>query len=138
VAALRRGGLDAPMVLDGLMTGQALLAYVEQVLIPTLHPDDIVVMDNLPPQNRRSSCRNRRRRCPALPAAALFARHEPDRDGLRQAQDAASARCRSGLATASGERQAFEQAARIYRARNPGVSNETARSAVAIIISSRP
>ena len=48
VAALRRGGLDAPMVLDGPMTGQAFLAYVEQVLIPTLHPDDIVVMDNLP------------------------------------------------------------------------------------------
>jgi Putative transposase/DDE superfamily endonuclease len=48
VAALRRGGLTAPMVLDGPMTGQAFLAYVEQVLIPTLEPDDIVVMDNLP------------------------------------------------------------------------------------------
>ena len=36
------------MVLDGPMTGQAFLAYVEQVLIPTLKPDDIVVMDNLP------------------------------------------------------------------------------------------
>src|SRR3979411_909185 len=45
---LRRGGLDAPMVLAGPMTGHAFLAYVEQVLIPTLHPDDIVVMDNLP------------------------------------------------------------------------------------------
>jgi hypothetical protein len=48
VAALRRAGLDAPMVLDGPMTGPAFLAYVEQVLIPTLQPDDIVVMDNLP------------------------------------------------------------------------------------------
>jgi hypothetical protein len=48
VAALRQGGLTAPMVLDGPMTGQAFLAYVEQVLIPTLKPDDIVVMDNLP------------------------------------------------------------------------------------------
>src|SRR6202162_4171963 len=48
VAALRRGGLTAPMVLDGPMTGQAFLAYVEQVLIPTLEPDDIVMMDNLP------------------------------------------------------------------------------------------
>ena len=38
VAAPRRGGLDAPMVLDGRMTGQAILAYVEQVLIPTLPP----------------------------------------------------------------------------------------------------
>jgi hypothetical protein len=32
-AALRKGGLGAPMVLDGPMTGQAFLAYVEQVLI---------------------------------------------------------------------------------------------------------
>ena len=48
VAALRRGGLTAPMVLDGPMTGEAFLAYIEQVLIPTLVPDDIVVMDNLP------------------------------------------------------------------------------------------
>jgi transposase len=48
VAALRRDGLTAPMVLGGPMTGQAFLAYVEQVLIPTLKPDDIVVMDNLP------------------------------------------------------------------------------------------
>ena len=36
------------MVLDGPMTGQAFLAYVEQVLNPTLQPDDIVVLDNLP------------------------------------------------------------------------------------------
>jgi transposase len=48
VAALRRDGIGAPMVLDGPMTGQAFLAYVEQVLIPTLQPDDIVVLDNLP------------------------------------------------------------------------------------------
>ena len=38
----------APMVLDGPMTGQAFLAYVEQVLIPTLKPGDIVALDNLP------------------------------------------------------------------------------------------
>jgi transposase len=48
VAALRKGGLGAPMVLDGPMTGQAFLAYVEQVLIPTLKPDEIVALDNLP------------------------------------------------------------------------------------------
>src|SRR3979490_3049498 len=47
-AALRRDGLTAPMVLDGPMTGEAFLAYVEQVLIPTLRPAEIVVMDNLP------------------------------------------------------------------------------------------
>jgi transposase len=48
VAALRKDGLGAPMVLDGPMTGQAFLAYVEQVLIPTLRSGDIVALDNLP------------------------------------------------------------------------------------------
>ena len=48
IAGLRQSGIIAPLVLDGPMTGQAFLAYVEQVLIPTLQPDDIVVMDNLP------------------------------------------------------------------------------------------
>ena len=46
--ALRLEGLTAPMALDGPMNGPAFLAYVEQVLAPTLKPDDIVVMDNLP------------------------------------------------------------------------------------------
>jgi transposase len=46
--ALRRTGMTAPMVLDGAMTGAAFLAYVEQVLVPTLRPGEIVIMDNLP------------------------------------------------------------------------------------------
>jgi transposase len=36
------------MTIDGAMTGAAFLAYVEQVLAPTLRPGDIVVLDNLP------------------------------------------------------------------------------------------
>jgi len=48
VGALRLHGMTAPMVLDGAMHGAAFLAYVEQVLVPTLGPGDIVVMDNLP------------------------------------------------------------------------------------------
>jgi transposase len=48
VAALRRNALTAPMVLDGPMTGDAVLAYVQPVLVPTLRRDDIVVLDNLP------------------------------------------------------------------------------------------
>lgn len=40
--------MTAPMVLDGAMNGTAFRAYVEQVLVPTLTPADIVVMDNLP------------------------------------------------------------------------------------------
>jgi transposase len=48
VGALRLDGMTAPMVLRGAMHGAAFLAYVEQVLVPTLTPGDIVVMDNLP------------------------------------------------------------------------------------------
>ncbi len=47
VAGLRLGGLTAPMVIDGAMNGPAFLAYVRQVLAPTLAPGDVVVMDNL-------------------------------------------------------------------------------------------
>ena len=48
VGALRRTGLTAPMVLDGPMTGAWFLAYVQQVLAPTLRRDDVVILDNLP------------------------------------------------------------------------------------------
>ena len=48
VGGLRSDGMTAPMVLDGPMDGAAFIAYVEQVLVQTLKPGDIVVMDNLP------------------------------------------------------------------------------------------
>ena len=48
VGALRLHGMTAPMVLDGAMNGAAFLAYVQQILVPTLPPGDIVVVDNLP------------------------------------------------------------------------------------------
>jgi transposase len=47
VAALRTSGLTAPMVIDGALSGDLFVACVEQVLVPTLAPGDIVVMDNL-------------------------------------------------------------------------------------------
>jgi transposase len=47
VAALRCDRITAPAVFDGPMDGNCFLAYVEQVLAPTLEPGDIVVMDNL-------------------------------------------------------------------------------------------
>jgi len=46
VAALRHDKMTAPMVLQGAMTGEMFLAYVEQCLVPTLRRNDIVVMDN--------------------------------------------------------------------------------------------
>ena len=47
LAALRLDGMTAPMVLDGPIDGEWFLAYVEQVLCPTLRTGDIVIIDNL-------------------------------------------------------------------------------------------
>ena len=47
VGALRTTGMTAPMVVDGPMNGAIFLAYVQQELIKTLKPGDIVIMDNL-------------------------------------------------------------------------------------------
>lgn len=38
----------APYVLDGAVNAELFIAYIEQVLVPTLRLDDIVIMDNLP------------------------------------------------------------------------------------------
>ena len=47
VAALRVDGLHAPAVFDGPIDNPTFLAYVEQVLVPTLRPGDVVILDNL-------------------------------------------------------------------------------------------
>lgn len=47
VAGLRLTGMVAPLVLDGPINGIAFQAYVDQILVPTLAPGDIVIMDNL-------------------------------------------------------------------------------------------
>jgi transposase len=47
VAALSLRGLDAPLVIDGAMNGDLFVAYVKQILVPTLRVGQIVVMDNL-------------------------------------------------------------------------------------------
>jgi transposase len=47
LAALRCDRIDAPCVIDGPINGESFLAYVEQVLVPTLRPGDIVIIDNL-------------------------------------------------------------------------------------------
>lgn len=47
LAALRHDRIDAPWLLDGPINGETFLAYVTEVLAPTLAPTDIVMMDNL-------------------------------------------------------------------------------------------
>jgi transposase len=47
IAALRPEGLGAPAVFDGPIDNASFLAYIEQILIPSLRPGDVVVLDNL-------------------------------------------------------------------------------------------
>ena len=44
---MRHDRIEAPCVIDGPINGESFLAYVEQILVPTLKPGDIVIIDNL-------------------------------------------------------------------------------------------
>jgi transposase len=52
IAGLRLAGMVAPMVLDGPINGVWFQTYVDDVLVPTLLPGDIVIMDNLASHKR--------------------------------------------------------------------------------------
>lgn len=53
VAALRHDRIAAPCVFDGAINGENFHAYVEQCLVPTLKPGDIVILDNLSSHKRK-------------------------------------------------------------------------------------
>ena len=47
LGALRHDRVEAPWLIDGPINGERFRLYVEKVLVPTLRPGDIVIMDNL-------------------------------------------------------------------------------------------
>ena len=47
LAALRNDRIEAPCLFDGPINGERFHAYVEQFLVPTLKPGDVVILDNL-------------------------------------------------------------------------------------------
>jgi putative transposase len=47
LAALRHDRIEAPWLLDGPIDGEGFRIYIEKVLVPTLKPGDIVILDNL-------------------------------------------------------------------------------------------
>jgi len=47
LAALRHDRIEAPWLIEGPIDGETFRTYVEKVLLPTLRPGDIVIMDNL-------------------------------------------------------------------------------------------
>jgi transposase len=47
IAGLRHDRVVAPWLIEGPINAESFLLYVEEVLVPTLKPGDIVIMDNL-------------------------------------------------------------------------------------------
>ena len=87
IGALRHDRIEAPCVFDGPINGQSFTAYVEQILVPTLRPGDVVVPDNLGSHKGQAV----RQAIRAAGAKIYFLPpYSPDlnpyRTGLRQAQ----------------------------------------------------
>ena len=82
IAALRHDRIDAPWVFNGPVNGDIFRTYVERVLVPTLVPGDVVVMDNLGSHKSQTL----RRAIRAAGAHLLFLPpHSPDLNPIKQA-----------------------------------------------------
>src|SRR5499433_529062 len=81
VAALRNDGITAPWLLEGPIDGESFRTYVERVLVPTLRPGDVVVMDNLGSHKGKAV-----RRLIRAAGAKLFflPRYSPDLNPIEQ------------------------------------------------------
>lgn len=82
IAALRHDRFTAPMVIEGPMSGQSFLAYVDQVLVPTLKRGDILIMDNVPTHKVRSAQQVLNRHGVLVPE---FPPYSPDLNPIEQA-----------------------------------------------------
>jgi len=81
LAALRWDRIEAPCVIDGPINRRSFLAYVQQMLVPTLRPGDVVVMDNLGSHKRQAI----RRAIRAVGAKLLFLpAYSPDLNPIEQ------------------------------------------------------
>lgn len=81
IAALREDGVTAPWLIDGAINGERFLLYVENVLVPTLKPGDIVILDNLGSHKNKAA----RRAIRAVGAKLLFLpKYSPDFNPIEQ------------------------------------------------------
>src|SRR5208337_4569241 len=81
LAALRNDRIDAPCLFDGPINGERFRAYVEQFLVPTLKPGDVVVLDNLGSHKGKAV----RQAVRAVGARLLFlAKYSPDLNPIEQ------------------------------------------------------
>ena len=47
LGAITLNGIKAAMTIEGATTGPVFITYVEQILLPTIKPGDVVVLDNV-------------------------------------------------------------------------------------------
>ena len=81
LAALRHDRVEAPWLLDGPINGETFRLYVDKVLVPTLRPGDIVVLDNLGSHKSKAV----RRAIRAAGAHLLFLpKYSPDLNPIEQ------------------------------------------------------
>jgi transposase len=81
LAALRHDRIDAPWILDGPIDGETFQTYIEKILLPTLRPGDIVIMDNLGSHKGKTV----RRLIRSIGAKLLFLpKYSPDLNPIEQ------------------------------------------------------
>lgn len=81
LAALRHDRIEAPWLINGPINGERFRLYIERVLIPTLKPGDIVVMDNLGSHKSKAV----RRALRAAGAKLIFLpKYSPDLNPIEQ------------------------------------------------------
>ena len=82
VAGLRNTVMVAPLVIDAPINGDWFEAYVGQVLVPTLKPGDVVVLDNLSSHKRHAASEL----IEAVGATMMFlSRYSPDFNPIEKA-----------------------------------------------------
>ena len=81
LAALRCDRIEAAWVLDGPINGESFRTYVDQILVPTLKPGDVVILDNLGSHKGKAA----RRAIRAIGARLLFLPpYSPDLNPIEQ------------------------------------------------------
>jgi transposase len=95
LAALRHDRIDAPCLFDGPINGERFLAYVRQMLVPTLKPGDVVILDNLGSHKGKAV----RQAIRAVGAKRIFLpKYSPDLNPIEQAFSKLKAHLRKAAA----------------------------------------
>ena len=144
IAALRCDRIEAPWLLDGPINGESFRTYVEGVLVPTLHPGDLVIMDNLGSHRGRAI-----RRAIRTAGGRLFLlpKYSPDLNPIEQVfaklkhlLRKAAARTREAVRSAIGELLGSftpEECANYFRNSGYGEPNPIMLSSAGCIIAGR-